>query len=160
MKRSLVAVALFVASPALAAGLDLYIGFTGIQTAGQAKYVNSQIGSNEAANSAAARMIFTTLTVKAADGATVCSTSVEKNMVVKPAVQPLQFRVTYTPKPRTPSTLSDRRISPETQKYTLYGKFTIYGNPAQVSVANDKIEYTVEFPGGGTPSCINLASTW
>lgn len=154
MRRLLFVVALFVASSAWAADLDLYIGFTGIATqtvsGGTIRDVTSQIGSNEDPSTAVARMIFTTLTVKASDGTSVCSVSVEKNMVTKPAVRPLQFRIFYpTPK------IADLPLR-GTRRYTLYGKFTIEGNPPEVTLANNKHQFDFDFPSGGTPSCISL----
>lgn len=146
MKKLLVLAALLITSSAFADGLDLWIGFTGVQSSGNTRFVNSMIGSNE--TTGASRMIFTTLTVKAADGSDVCNTSVERQMIVKPAIQPLQFRVTY-------SSITAPMLR-GTRKYMLYTRFIVEGNPAETSVMNNKHQFEFEFPNGGTPSCINL----
>lgn len=147
MKKLLVLAALLITSSAYADGLDLWIGFTGVQSSGNTRFVNSMIGSNE--TTGASRMIFTTLTVKAADGSDVCNTSVERQMIVRPAIQPLQFRVTYS---HTAPML--RR----TRKYMLYARFVVEGNPTETSMTNNQHQYEFEFPDGGTPSCIKLLS--
>ncbi len=148
MKKLLVLAALLVTSSAFADGLDLWIGFTGVQSAGNTRFVNSMIGSNE--TTGASRMIFTTLTVKAADGTDVCNTSVERHMIVKPAIPALQFRVTYS------NIAAPGTMLRGTRKYMLYARFIIEGNPAETSLINNKHQFEVEFPNGGTPSCINL----
>lgn len=101
-------------------------------------------------NDTQSRMIFTTLTVKAADGTDVCNVSVETQMVTNPAIYPLQFRITY------PTRSIDIPIPRGTRKYTIYGRFTIEGNPEQTSITNDKNEWTFEFPGAGNPACVNM----
>lgn len=150
MKLLLVVVTLLVSASAMAATLDVYIATTQPATqtvsGGQIRYVNSFIGSNETASQAMAHVIFNTLTVVGANGATVCSVSVEKAMVLKPPAQPLRFRIFYP----TP-TLHDKPAR-GTRKYTVHTKFTM--EDPQSSVGNDKHQFTFDFPSGGTPSCI------
>lgn len=153
-----VAVCLLVAGVATAEDLNVYVGFTGIQSVsvsgGTLRHVDLHIGSNETAASAQAHTIFTTLGVKNANGASVCNNSLEFTSKVRPAVRPLRFQVFYP----TVSVDDARRTRfPLVKtKYTLFGKIEVR-SPYKV-LDKDENQYTVEFPAGGTPSCTHLMS--
>lgn len=151
------AVCLLVAGVATAEDLNVYVGFTGIESVrvsgGTLRSVDLHIGSNETASAAEAHTIFATLVVKNANGASVCNSSLEFTSKVRPAVRPLRFQVFY-PKMRIDDAKKTRLLVKT--KYTLFGKIEVR-SPYEL-LDKDQNQYTVEFPAGGTPSCTHLMS--
>lgn len=136
---------------AFAAAPHVYIGFTGIQTDGNAKYVDVQVGSDESNDAAKEMDIVVSITVQDKDGKTLCHKLTEVTYIkLRPAVRPLRFVMTYTRTKRDPALIL------ASSDYKLFAKvvWRLSQGPYQGGTVTNSITYA--FRTGGTPTCKSL----
>lgn len=140
------------ATHAAADPLNFTVGFTGIQSqsvsGGTLRFVDVHIGSNEPSASAAHWNLWVTLTVKR-NGATVCQSSVEMVSKVRPAIRPLRFQILH-PRLKRPDLFPGKAKV----NYDFYSSLEVREPGTSKLVFKTKNAITWEFPGGGTPSCV------